>query len=127
MQEAMNQDALVGCSGGSDFDSVRPGNATELADPAGAGTPLEDLVISRHQLAQAIHHWGGQRQDAVRGTLTREVNILVEVLALMDFERQDTVLLPRDSQPGALVAQALQDALSRASDAAHEHCAAARG
>lgn len=66
------------------------------------------LVISRQELAQAIHHWGGQRQDAVPGTLTREANILVEVLAIMDFERQETVLLPRHSQPGALVAQALQ-------------------
>jgi hypothetical protein len=38
--------------------------------------------------------------------LTQEASALVEVLAVMDFERQDSVLLPRSSRPGQLVMQA---------------------
>jgi hypothetical protein len=97
-----------------------------------------NLVVSRRDLARAIHHWGCAGHGSVSGmTLTREASVLAEVLAIMDFERQDAVLLPRTSRPGALVEQALQSlqtlqtaqdgAASQAEEASREHYAAAGG
>ncbi len=69
----------------------------------------QGLAISRAELAQAIHHWGQAGQEAEPGMkLTQEASALVEVLAVMDFERQDSVLLPRSSRPGQLVMQAME-------------------
>lgn len=100
-----------------------------LSSPEGADSPgRSDLVISRSDLAIAVHHWGLAGEAAVPGlTLSREASVLVEVLAIMDFERQDTVLLPRASRPGALVAQALEAMQTpQAQDGFRERAAAPR-
>lgn len=96
---------------------IRPEATLSGAEPANDASHVQepgpsegqDLAISRAELAQAIHHWGEAGQGGEPGMkLAREASVLVEVLALMDFEHQTSVLLPRSSRPGQLVLQAIE-------------------
>ena len=110
-------------------DMVKTPSGPPLNSPEGADSQGRiDLVISRSDLALAVHHWGLAGEAGEPGfTLSREASVLVEVLAIMDFERQNTVLLPRASRAGALVAQALEAMqASQTQDATRERHAATR-
>jgi hypothetical protein len=86
--------------------SPQPETNAPHESPEGA---VPGLNVSRADLARAIHHWGCSGHGGEPGLkLTREADTLVEVLAIMDFEHQTSVLLPPSSRPGLLVMQALE-------------------
>lgn len=65
------------------------------------------MLFSRAQVAQAVIYWGEAGDGGGEIAITRQASRLVDVLAAMDFHREDEVLVGLHTERGRLLAQAL--------------------
>ena len=66
------------------------------------------MIFTRADIAAAIAYWGVHGTGGEVGlSLPRQASKLVDVLAVMDFERESAVDLPEESERGKLACQAL--------------------
>ena len=72
------------------------------------------MNFTRAEIAAAIAYWGVHGTGGEKGlSLPRQASKLVDVLAVMDFERESVVALSEDSERGKLACEALGRSATR--------------
>lgn len=66
------------------------------------------LLLSRQDIAEAVHYWGEHGVGGDEISLTRQASKLVDVLATMDHHHETEISIPSNSERGQLVAVFLE-------------------
>lgn len=98
----------------------------EQMQPIGPPAPSPTRQYKREDIVLAVIHWGRHGCGGEPGlSLTREAGKLTEVLALMDFQKQSSVLVREGGQIDTLVCQAQRSVSAEGADPAGEEPSAA--
>ena len=62
-----------------------------------------ELMLSRHELAEAIQYWGQHGDGGDSLCLPKQARKLVDILATMDYHKEDQIKINTGSERGQLL------------------------